>query len=309
MLLCLLPGAAAFAAEEAPSPEKVKALIEQLAADKFPQREAAEEALKACPRSILPMLTERADSDDPEISMRARRIATFLMEDPSKIPQACFVITLHPELQAAEQAGYWAQNQDAWRKKAKVGASNTTGKAFSAGGFAQSFIPRCAQIQAVEVAAYPIGASPGWLRLDLVADDNGKPGKQVLARSWLKIPVAQLGMNIDYLPFDLPDTPVQPDKRYWMVFAEHAVGVSRPGGYHSLTNFTNSDKDDYKDGALWWAGGDAADHGQDANFRIISECDKAPVTHEASEEEKKDMPDPKTIAPFRVREEDQRFYR
>lgn len=64
----------ALAAAASAAPKEVVTLIDKLGANSFKERQAAEQALKEQPKSILPLLKEYENSPDPEIKARVRRI-------------------------------------------------------------------------------------------------------------------------------------------------------------------------------------------------------------------------------------------
>jgi len=291
---CLLSASAILVAgEDAPDAKRVNALIQQLGAKSYKDRQAAEKELKGYSREILPLLEKHADSDDPEIQLRARRVIVFLQNDPTKIPQSCFVITPQANLSHTERRKRWKEKSEAWRKKAKIAAEHTKGAAGSGGSFAQSFTPKCKQIQAVELQTYPIGSSWGWVRLDVHADDAGRPGRYVLARCWLRMPKNCAATHSDFVVFDIPDVKVNPDAPYWLAFYEHPDADSADHG--CITNFGLSTNNEYKEGKLWRLGSSRPGENEDAKFRIISECGEVPLIHKASDEEKKTLPDPKKL--------------
>lgn len=273
-LMWLVSPRTCFAGQrDVPDAARLSALIRDLGSDDFKARQDAERGLKRCPRSALPALMEHHDSDDPEIRMRIRRIVRHVRLDLGRIPQAFFVF-------GTQDRSGWKRLMAGWRAKATVAAKHTEG---TAGGnytaFAQSFIPRCKQIAAVELCTYPVSGL-GWIRVDICEDDDGKPGEYVLSRAWLKVekpcPVPHGG----FMVFDIPDITVHPKKTYWLTYAEY---VAKDSPIQSITNLGLSQGATYSEGKLMRRHEARPSGRHDARFRIVSKCGKVPTLRQVKE--------------------------
>ena len=59
----------------------------------------------------------------------------------------------------------------------RVCTQNLEGSSAGSTVFAQSFVPHCGKIGAIEVATYPIQTVTGWLRLELHEANGNQPGR------------------------------------------------------------------------------------------------------------------------------------
>lgn len=273
--------------------EKVGALIRQLGAGDYKSRVAAETALRECSRDVLPILRKFQDANDPEVRERVRAVIKHIQIDPSHIPQSVFVFDAPADPNAMPSGASWNNALSTWHDKVTIAANHVKGNAGTSGAFSQSFIPHCKQIKAVELQTYPIGVNArGWLRLDVMEDENGMPGNYVLARSWLRIEKNCPARHSSFVVYGIPSVEVQPDKVYWLAFSEY-VDADSPERY--MTNYGLSLQNEFPEGKLLRQSPGSVStpsENEDAKFRIISECGPAPMLHKATEKELENLPQP-----------------
>jgi len=267
--------------------EKIDALVAQLGGEKFAQREAAEKELKEYGREILPLVRKHENSDDPEIKMRVGRIIEYVRSNPACIPQVVYVFDIKPDEPNAKVFVRLEKEMKAWRLKAAVAVSHTKGTSTRSGAFAQSFIPRCNSIKAIETGAFATQSGSGWVCLDVRADQGGMPGAHVLSRAWVRIEKSTPGRPDLCLVFDIPDIAVEADKTYWITFSEHLDPAQDHG---NLTNHKYANNRAYADGKYLRQGRQTPYDNRDAVFSIISECESVPLLRKATDEEKKKLP-------------------
>ncbi|NQT02410.1 MAG: hypothetical protein HQ580_10325 [Planctomycetes bacterium] len=215
----------------------------------------------------------------------------------------CMSITMAPAILAgcaAPQSFYvfkeqshtdWRASISNWRTNACISVEYMEG--ISGGGFrdfAQSFVPHCKKIEAVELATYPVNAA-GWIRVCIFKDEEKKPGKE-LARCWLRIeencPIPHGG----YVTYDIPNVRVKPEIMYWVTFNELAdeeyVGQNSTG---SVTNTGFSRDNTYDEGKLMVGSLRGIHENGDVKFRIIAKCDVVPTLRKASSDEQESLPE------------------
>ena len=264
--------------------EEIQQWVKDLGSLTFATRIKAETNLRKAGRLVIPTLREASKSGDPQIRHSAIRILEHLMLDPNNIP------TRFRSLVEGERKDYinadkeWRETEDA----VKMGSSNTGGRAGTSGHFAQSFIPECDEIAAVEVCTYPLSSAHGWLRLDLCKDDGtGKPTKAVLARSWVYAPKGHNFPHGNYILHDFGGVPVEKNEKYWMV----SVTYKDPDCSHYLMNYGLSFQvDDYPKGMLWRVSYQSPRGDEDVKFRILSKAEPHPRYRPATEADKKSLP-------------------
>jgi hypothetical protein len=181
----------------------------------------------------------------------------------------------------------WPDAMTSWRSRCKVALRNEKpGGGGNATALAQSFIPRCKTIAAIELSAYPVSGS-GWIRLDIHADDNNRPAHEVLARTWLRVDATCPVPHYGFMPFDVPDTPVVSDRRYWFTYVEF---VARDSPIQSIMNLGYSPDNNYGDGQLLRRNYFTPSQESDIRFKIIEECPTVPGLREPTEEERGAVP-------------------
>jgi len=267
---------------------RLAVLVKQMGAGDHKSRTAAEAELSKCPRSAIDFLKSFLDSDDPEIQIRVRDIIQKILADPARIPTSCYVFAS----KSADQSN-WTGAMNEWRAKAKVAVSNEKGESATTGSFAQSFVPKCDTIKVIELATYPVNADTGWIKADLCADDNGKPGRFILGRCWILVekncPVPHGGM----MPFVFPSVSVDPKKKYWVCYTEFPVGSNR-----TIVNYQFSIGNQYKDGEWLRGGTSELSDAQDVLFRVLPQCGAVPDMKPASKEEIKTLPAQEIAEPW-----------
>ncbi len=176
-----------------------------------------------------------------------------------------------------------------WRSHVTIAAQHITG---DTGGnnssFAQSFVPNCDRIEAIEVCAYPVSGT-GWIRFDIHEDDNNKPSHEVLCRTWVQVdhhcPIPHGG----FITLDVPDILVTATQKYWFTFVEYA---SKDSPSQSLTNLGSSRGNQYPDGQLFRPDSFQPSDDEDATFRIIAKCPSVPGLREITAREQATVPSP-----------------
>jgi hypothetical protein len=201
------------------SPEDVGRLILQLGAEKFTDRQAAEDALRGCPRTIVPALQGYEHHADPELRMRVRRTLDYLRKSPEKIPTAVWAFD-------SQVTTDWHEAVESWRKASKVELEQPSGDKtdIENGGewiqfAAQSFIPTGRTVRAVEVGIEPEHKAEEWHLLDIREGNINKPSPYVVCRSWVRTTPESPKGKLDSLVFALPDVEFTPSNFYWMVVA------------------------------------------------------------------------------------------
>jgi hypothetical protein len=263
------------------SAQDIENLLTQLGGEGFRTRKAAELAMKELPREALPELQQVYETtDDPEIKVRLGRIIQHIMTSPGKIPTAFKVLDIENHRAFKNAAASWQETQT-------IATLHTNGNAGTGGDFAQSFVPRCETIAAIEVCTYALSDGYGWMRLDLVLDDAGNPSDTVLARSWVKISKDHKFPHGGYVLHDFPDTPVKPDQRYWIIYYDYPD----EGANATFLNFGLSIKEDaYPGGNLWRAQSQTPSKVEDVKFRIYSKSVPFMPYRTPTEEELKSLP-------------------
>ena len=259
--------------------EQIEQWIKDLGALEFAKRINAETNLRKAGRDAMPALRAASTIEDPQIRHSASRILEHLMLSPENIA------TTYRSLVPGSRADYQDEDKK-WReeKGIKMGSSNTDGRAGTSGHFAQSFLPKCDKISAVEVCTYPLSGAHGWLRLDLCKDDGGKPSKAVLARSWVYAPKGHGFPHGNYIVHDFGEVPVEPDEKHWIV----SVTFQDPDCTKYLINYGLSFQvDDYPDGMLWRVSYTSPRGNEDVKFRVLSEAAAHPRYRPATEADRK----------------------
>lgn len=235
-------------------------LIEQLGADSFRARKAAELQLKEQSRDSLAILhAAQKNTTDPEVRMRLERILSHIRSNPDTIPTTIKVFT-------SKERGTYKNLAQTYRESASISAQHIDGTAGTAGPFAQSFIPRTETITAVEVCTYALSDAYGWMRLDLCEDDQGKPGV-ILARSWIYIPKGHRFPHSEYAFHDFADQKVDPETTYWLTY----IDINLPKRSNNLINYGLSTKSDaYPDGVHWRGYSNQPKPNEDLKFRIFN---------------------------------------
>jgi hypothetical protein len=278
--------------------EKVAALIKQLAAAKFKTRENAQKALMECDRSALAVLGGFINDDDPEIRERVRAIAKHIRTNPAAIPQNYWVFTTQNQYDGEA----WKTLSKPWNDQAKVAVENIKSEGTRAGAFAQSFVPKCEKIAAVQLMLSPNGDTRGWIRIDIRADGKNNPSKEVLARAWVRIDKPPFTFK-DFVTINLPDTRVDPKARYWITLS---TGLDKNIANRPLVNYGYSKNSAYADGGLMQVSrtrsfgrrgmiqpSATVSPSLDACFRIISEAKakEVPLMRAATDADKKTLPE------------------
>lgn len=183
---------------------------------------------------------------------------------------------------AAQSEDQWRIGSEKWVRESNVATQHTDGSGgLGVNAVAQSFLPHCEIIRAIQVNLYPVGSS-GWIRFQITEDDGGAPG-QVLDTVWLRIdklcPVPHGGYMI--VPF--ADVAVKPFETYWFTLVEFRD--ARESEYH-LTNLGVSNIDTYAGGAILLPPKYALPGLFDANFRIVKEYKSLPGIRAATDAEK-----------------------
>jgi hypothetical protein len=157
--------------------------------------------------------------------------------------------------------------------------------------FAQSFVPHCQKIEAIQLNLHPTKAS-GWVRVELTTDDTGIPG-EVLSRSWLRIEKNSPRFFDHYITFPIGTIRVEPNKTYWITCVEYAdrkyIGDT---SISTVTNLRFSSTNTYPEGVVLLpvAGRNGLKESWDANFRILSAFTSLPGLRKVSREEKELLP-------------------
>ncbi len=266
-------------------PSHIRKLIGGLGANDFKTREAAQLALIRGGRSVLPVLAEYVNSDDPEIRTRVGEISDRIKQDQSSIPQTFSMFESSTKSMRSGDKAWWIDTVTKWSERANVCVSNMTGNIGLAGTIAQSFVPHCDRISMMLVMTYPIQSGWGWVRVDLCEDREGRPGEYVLARSWLRMdrdcPVPHSG----FAPYPIPTTHVDPKRLYWLQVREFPDEDSPAP--HNITNIGLSPGNRYAEGALL---GDPSDSGNDALFMIVSQSEEFPFLHNLTRDDLERLP-------------------
>jgi hypothetical protein len=260
--------------------DRVRALVRQLGADTFKEREAAQKELSTLPRTALPILREFENTKDPEIKDRLQTAIHAILTDTSRIPQKFFVHRNPTCGNTVTSRKDWLAHTAEWLAASKISLCQTNGRSASGGHFAQSFTARAPQLRAVAVQTYPIGAADGWLSLDLRADNNGKPDTGVLARSWLRLE-KRCAPHGSFAVFTFPETALDNGKPYWFTLVEHPAD----NGSRSMTNHRldlNNTTDDMR--ILGRKGC--------ASFILLTDSPEPSWLREATEDERKTIPTP-----------------
>ena len=263
---------------------QIEQWILDLGSLEFAKRIKAESELRKAGREAMTSLREASKADDPQVRHSAGRILEHLMLSPENIP------TKFRSLVPGTRTDYQSADKE-WRAakdSLKMGSSNTDGRAGTSGHFAQSFIPNCDVISAIEVCTYPLSGAHGWLRLDLCKDDGtGKPAKAVLARSWVYAPKGHGFPHGSYLLHDFGEVPVKKDEKLWMV----SVTFKDPDCDKYLINYGLSfQRDDYPEGMLWRVSYQRPRGDEDVKFRILSKAADHPRYRPATEADQKSLP-------------------
>ncbi len=278
---------AAFAAD--PATNRIRTLVKQLGADTHSAREKAQAELLAMPRTVVPVLREFENINDPEIRERLRAVITTILTDPSRVSQTIW--THRDSVPATTLAARTAWNETfaKWIQEGKVSLCETNGRSATSGSFAQSFIPHSRQLSAIAVQAYPLSSALGWVSLDLRPDKEGRPDNSVLARAWLRIE-KRCAPHGSFAVFQLPEITLEPEKLHWFVFTEHPDS-GEPS--RSLTNHrfdSNADKPE-----LQMLRPNGMRQGC-AHFLLLTTSPPPPWLREANESEKKTVPTPPASA-------------
>lgn len=181
----------------------------------------------------------------------------------------------------------WRQVMNTWRGRSAVAARNLAGQAGGNNtGFAQSFVPKCNKIAAIELCVYPVSGI-GYIRLDIHEDDHNAPSHEVLARVWLRIDADCPVPHYGFMPFDIPDIEVNPERKYWFTYLEYVTKGSPSG---SLTNLGTSQNNNYTEGQLMRGHEFTPSQKEDARFRIIAECPPVPTLRQLPAAEHASLP-------------------
>lgn len=259
---------------------QIDMLIRKLGDARFPEREAAEKKLRGQPRDALPLLMKHQNTDDPEIAERVHRIVMHIKRNADNIPKTVFAFQKEPTFTSFnEMRIFWDDAMATWETKAVVAAKSDNVKDTSAtgGSFAQSFVPHTNRISAVAVQLYLLHDREGWLSLEVCEDDNGLPGKYILARTMLKTRKAGPAPPHVFVVFDIPDIEIRPEQTYWLRFVDKE---------HITNHGLSVGRDAYTEGKYLSLDSTApvAVSDRDAKFRIISRCDPVPLFYALTKE-------------------------
>lgn len=277
-LVCLV-AAAVLAAE--PDADRVRALVKQLGADTFKEREAAQKELSAMPRSVVPVLREFENTKDPEIRERVQTTIRTIMTDSSRMPQKVYVY--HEGESVKKPSRHKAGIADF--AQGTVSICHTNGRSSASGDFAQRFVPPGNKAGAIAVQMSSSSSMGGWLSLDLRADKDGRPDSGVLARSWLRVEKGRASRS-GYAVFPLPDATLEPGKPYWFTMTEHPDPNQRSRTITSHRFGPNVDKTEFR------LVRNNDEPSGCANFLLLADCPLPPWLREATEEERKTLPVP-----------------
>jgi len=277
--LTCLAVAVALAAE--PDADHVRALVKQLGADTFKEREAAQKELSAMPRSVVPVLREFENTKDPEIKERLQVTIRTILTDVSRMPQKVHVYRDG----ASDKKSGGRKTGVEELAKGIVSICHTNGRTSMSGDFAQRFVPHGCKVSAIAVQVYPSSSMSGWLSLDLRTDKDGRPDSGVLARSWLRVEKKRTSHG-GFTVFPLPDVALEPEKSHWFTVTEHP-DPNQKG--RTMTSHRFNPKADNTELQLLRAIGEP---GGCANFFLLTDYPPPPWLREATEEERKTLPAP-----------------
>lgn len=277
--MCLT--AVALAAE--PNADRVRALVKQLGADTFKEREAAQKELSAMPRSVVPVLREFENTKDPEIKERLQDTIRTIMTDSSRMPQKVYV---YPDGEHGKKSSKHKAGIEEFAK-GTVSICHTNGRSATSGNFAQRFVPRERQCRAIAIQSYSSSSMSGWLSLDLRADKDGRPDSGVLARSWLRMEKGRASRS-NFVVVPLPDTALEAGKPHWFTVTEHP-DPNQKG--RTMSTHRYDPKAEIPE--FQFLRPDGATAGC-ANFFLLTDCPSPTWLREATEEERKTLPAPST---------------
>jgi hypothetical protein len=262
-----------------PDADRVRALVKQLGADTFKEREAAQKELSAMPRSVVPVLREFENTKDPEIRERLQTVIHTILTDASRMP-----LKVHVYQDGASEkkaAGHKMGIEEL--VKGSLSTCHTNGRSSASGDFAQRFVPHGHKVGAIVVQIYSSSSMSGWLSLDLRADKDGRPDSGVLARSWLRIEKNHPSRS-SYAVFPLPDTALEPEKPYWFTVTQHP-DPNQKG--RAMTSHRFDPKTDTKEFRLLRFNNEPSGC---VNFFLLADCPTLSWLREAGEEERKTLP-------------------
>jgi hypothetical protein len=178
----------------------------------------------------------------------------------------------------------WRETVAKWEAQVKTATSNRTGGAGgNITGIAQSFVPHCDRICAVEACAYAVSRKEGWLRFDIHEDDADQPSSKVLCRTWLRVDPG-CPVRYGYMVFDVPDIEVIATQRYWFTLVEYSESGT-------LVNIGYSHGNQYDEGRV--LGPESSMSSDfDVKFSIIEECPPFPGLRKLTGDELARVPSP-----------------
>jgi hypothetical protein len=260
--------------------DRVRALVKQLGADTFKDREAAQKELSAMPRSVVPALREFENTKDPEIKERLQATIHTILTDAARMPQKVHVYS--DDSPAKKSAGRKTGADDF--AKEIISTCHTNGRSSASGDFAQRFVPHKHKAGAIAVQLYSSSMS-GWLSLDLRADKDGRPDSGVLARSWLRMEKGRASRS-GYAVFPLPEATLEPEKPHWFTVTEHP-DPNQKG--RTMTSHRLDPKADKTEFQLLRNNDEPSGC---ANFFLFTDCPPVSWLREATGEECKTLPTP-----------------
>ncbi|GEM_PF-6205075 len=269
--ICLLP------AEDSLKESELRALVVELGAEGFPEREAAEARLKEMGRDHYDLLKELSlREEDPEIQLRLEEVLLFHQRQ-SRGAATSFAVLIPEE----KRVGNLRQELKAFALASQVQVENLHHDAISAGPFAQRVILNQAGLRAVELGTSPRQGQSGWMRLDIHQEEEGRPGL-LLARSWVRIPKQhgmERGMTVLH---DIPDLELEPGSAIWLVYIDFAD----EGGNTRLSEYHFSMKTDPLPNMPLWRHGvrDPSPKAMDIQFRLFSKSTELPLSYRTATE-------------------------
>lgn len=241
----------------------IKANIRKLAAEDFRTRQEGSTFLKALDiRELFYLTTMRDAIEDPEVKHALTEIIQYLNNNNSRAAYRA---------RKQDVEGSSAEAETNWFRRQEKTISATSGKSdiSTSGEHAQSFMPTKDKVSAIALPIRFSGSGRGWVRVDLVEDDRGRPTGAILGQSWLYVTEVEKGSPHPYV-FEFENIPVRVGSLYWYV----TQTITDTTGNRFSQGYRMSDTNPYPKGRLWVNYSGKTYHEYDALFTVYSGTNK-----------------------------------